>query len=295
MRIAITGASGLVGGALAERLQARGDEVVRVRRGPPAEDGSMWDPVVGWVKPGAFDGCEAVVHLSGASIGEGRWTARRRAELRASRIDSTRVLVDHLATLEPKPRRLLVASAVGYYGDRGDELLTEASSAGEGFLAELVRDWEAVAARAQDAGISTVMTRGGVAFDKQAAAFRRIVLPFKLFVGGRLGSGKQWVPWVTLEDTVAAMEHLLGSSLEGPVNVAAPGAVTNAELAKAIGKALGRPALFPVPRIALRLAVGAAADELLFASQRVVPERLLADGFAFRHADIDTALEAITA
>ena len=294
MRVAITGSTGLVGRALAQRLTDRGDEVTRIVRGARGADGVDWAPAdEGWVRDGAFDGCEAVVHLGGASIGEGRWTAKRKAELRSSRIESTQVLVAHLASLEARPRRLVVASAVGYYGDRGDEQLSEASAKGAGFLADLVADWEGAAEKANAAGIPAAMVRSGVVFAKDASAFRRLVLPFRFGVGGRLGNGRQWMPWVTLEDLVSAIEHLLAGELTGPVNVVAPGAITNRELTKALGRVLRRPTLMMVPRFAMQLAMGGAAGELLFASQRVVPERLMAEGFEFAHPEVEGALHAL--
>lgn len=293
MRVAITGSTGLIGAALARSLEARGDEVARIRRGPANAAGADWSPDEGWVRADAFAGCDAVVHLAGASIGEGRWTPARKALLRASRVDATRALVDALAALEPKPRRLVAASAVGIYGDRGDERLTEESARGEGFLADLTADWEAESLRAAEAGIPVALARFGVVLDRDAAAFRRMALPFRLGAGGRLGNGRQWMPWVTLADAVAAVEHLLGNETAGPVNVVAPVAVRNAEVASALGRALRRPAFLPAPRFALRLALGELADSLLFASQRVAPERLAADGFAFAHPDIDGALAAV--
>lgn len=293
MRVAITGSTGLIGAALARSLEARGDEVARIRRGPANAEGADWSPDEGWVRADAFAGCDAVVHLAGASIGEGRWTPARKALLRASRVDATRALVDALAVLEPKLRRLVAASAVGIYGDRGDERLTEESARGGGFLADLTADWEAESMRAADAGIPTALARFGVVLDREAAAFRRMALPFRLGAGGRLGSGRQWMPWVTLADAVAAVEHLLGSETAGPVNVVAPVSARNAEVAGALGRALRRPAFLPAPRFALRLALGELADSLLFASQRVAPERLAADGFAFAHPDIDGALAAV--
>ena len=293
MRVAITGSTGLVGRALAERLTQRGDDVVGIVRGDREGAGVDWAPDEGWVRDGAFDGCEAVVHLGGASVGEGRWTAKRKAELRSSRIESTRVLVEHLAALEPRPRRLIVASAVGYYGDRGDEPLSEASAKGAGFLADLVADWEAEAEKANAAGIPTAMVRSGVIFAKDASAFRRLVMPFRFGVGGRLGNGRQWMAWVTLEDVVSAIVCLLDGDQTGPVNVVAPGAVTNRELTKALGRELRRPAFMMVPRFTMQLAMGGAASELLFASQRVVPERLLGEGFEFANPELEGALHAL--
>ncbi len=293
MKVAITGSTGLLGRALGESLEARGDEVVRVVRGTVGANGVDWSPADGWVREGAFDGCDAVIHLSGASVGEGRWTAARKAELRASRIDSTRVLVEHLASLDPKPRRLVVASAVGFYGDRGDESLTEESPRGQGFLADMTVDWEAEAEKANAAGIPTAMARYGVVFAKDAPALKRLTLPFRFGAGGRLGSGRQYMPWITLDDAVAATTHLLDGDATGPVNVVAPVATTNADLTRALGRVMRRPAFMMVPRFAMRLALGELADALLFASNRVVPERLVADGFEFAQPEVEGALRSL--
>ena len=293
MKVAITGSTGLVGKALGQYLEARGDEVVRIARGPAGAAGVDWSPAEGWVREGAFDGCEAVVHLSGASVGEGRWTAARKAELRSSRIDTTRVLVEHLAGLDPKPRRLVVASAVGFYGDRGDESLTEESPKGDGFLADMTVDWEAESEKANAAGIPTAMARFGVVFADDAPAFTRLALPFRLGVGGRLGSGRQYMPWITLDDAVAATTHLLDGDLTGPVNVVAPVATTNADLTRALGRVLRRPAFLMVPEFVMRLALGELAGALLFASNRVVPERLVADGFEFSQPEVEGALRSL--
>ena len=293
MKVAITGSTGLVGRALGQHLEARGDEVVRIARGPAGAAGVDWSPAEGWVREGAFDGCDAVVHLSGASVGEGRWTPARKAELRSSRIDTTRVLVEHLAGLDPKPRRLVVASAVGFYGDRGDESLTEQSPRGDGFLADMTVDWEAESEKANGAGIPTAMARYGVVFAADAPAFRRLTLPFRLGAGGRLGSGRQYMPWITLDDAVAATTHLLDGDATGPVNVVAPVATTNADLTRALGRVMRRPAFMMVPQFAMRLALGELADALLFASNRVVPERLIADGFEFSQPEIEGALRSL--
>ena len=293
MKVAITASTGLLGRALAGSLEARGDEVVRIVRGPAGAGGVDWAPAEGWVREGAFDGCDAVLHLSGASVGEGRWTEARKAELRSSRIDTTRLLVEHLAALDPKPARLVVASAVGFYGDRGDEPLTEESPRGEGFLADMTVDWEAEAEKANAAGIPTAMARYGVVFANDAPAFKRLTLPFRLGAGGRLGSGRQYMPWITLDDAVAATTHLLDGELTGPVNVVAPVATTNADLTRALGRVMRRPAFMMVPRFAMRIALGELADALLFASNRVAPERLVADGFEFSHAEVEGALRSL--
>ena len=293
MKVAITGSTGLVGGALARRLEERGDEVVRIVRGTAGAEGVDWAPAEGWVREGAFEGCDAVTHLSGASVGEGRWTAARKAELRSSRIETTRLLVERLAALDPKPRRLVVASAVGYYGDRGGETLTEESPRGQGFLADMTVDWEAEAEKGNEAGIPTAMARYGVVFAKEASAFKRLTLPFRFGAGGRLGNGSQWMPWVTLDDALSATVHLLDGDMTGPVNVVAPVATTNADLTRALGRVMRRPAFMMVPRFAMRLVMGEVADALLFASNRVVPERLAADGFEFSQPEVEGALRTI--
>lgn len=293
MKVAITGSTGLLGNALATALEARGDEVVRIARGRAGAEGVDWAPAEGWVRAGAFDGCDAVLHLSGASVGEGRWTDARKAELRSSRIETTRLLVEHLASLDPKPGRLVAASAVGFYGDRGDELLTEESPRGEGFLADMTADWEAESGAANAAGIPTAMARYGVVFANDAPAFKRLTLPFRFGAGGRLGSGRQYMPWITLDDAVAATIHLLDGELTGPVNVVAPVATTNADLTRALGRVMRRPAFMMVPRFAMRLALGELADALLFASNRVAPERLAADGFEFSQPEVEGALRSL--
>ena len=293
MKVAITGSTGLVGGALARRLEGRGDEVMRIARGAAGAEGVDWAPAEGWVREGAFEGCDAVVHLSGASVGEGRWTPARKVELRSSRIDTTRVLVEHLAGLDPKPRRLVVASAVGFYGDRGGEALTEESPRGQGFLADMTVDWEAAAEKGNAAGIPTAMARYGVVFANDASAFKRLTLPFRFGVGGRLGSGSQWMPWVTLDDAVAATTHLLDNDETGPVNVVAPVAITNADLTRVLGRVMRRPAFMMAPQFAMRLVMGEVADALLFASNRVVPERLAAWGFEFSQPEVEGALRML--
>ena len=292
MQFGISGGTGMIGSALRAHLEGRGHRVVLLRRGPEG-DGPRWDPEAGTIDAGAFEGCDVVVSLGGASIGEGRWSAKRKQLLRSSRIDATRLLVDHLAGLPNPPKAFVSASAVGYYGDRDDELLPESAGPGEGFLASLVEDWERESLRANELGMRAVALRFGVVLSKDGGALPRMLTPFKLGVGGRLGSGKQWMSWVTLEDAVRAVEFAATSEIEGPHNVVAPGAATNSEFTKALGRALHRPTIFPVPGPMLRLAVGGAANELLLASQRAVPSRLTDAGFRFEHADLDDALAAV--
>jgi len=293
MKLGISGSGGLVGSALVAHLEGRGHGVVRLHRGEGAGADPGWDPAAGVISPGALDGCDVVVALGGASIGEGRWSARRKHELRASRIDATRLLVDHLAALPRPPRTFLSASAVGYYGDRGDELLDEGAAKGDGFLATLVEDWEAEALRAGDLGMRATALRFGVVLATEGGALPRMLTPFRLGLGGRLGSGRQWMSWVTLHDAVRAIEFAARSELAGPVNVTAPGAVTNAEFTRVLGRVLHRTARFPVPGRMLRLAVGEAADELLLASTRAVPAKLVAEGFRFDFPEPQAALTAV--
>lgn len=294
MRVAITGGTGYFGTVLQRALNAHGHEAFAVRRGKPSDQQAQWDPASGWVRPGTFDGVDAVVHLSGTSIGAKRWTPARRRELIASRIDSTRVLVDHLRSLPTRPRTLMVASATGFYGDTGDRVATEDTLGGDGFLAGLVAEWEREAARAFEAGVRVVMPRFAPMVARDSELLARLLLPFRLGIGGRLGNGRQWFSWVATEDAVAAAEYLLArDDISGPVNVTAPQPATNIEFTKALGHALRRPVLFPIPSMVLRLLFGRGlADEMLLGSVRAVPTRLLKAGFRFRHATIEGVLEA---
>lgn len=292
MRIIISGSSGLIGSGLLARLAEEGHDVLGLRRGAPGSAPVVWQPDEGWIQDGALEGCDAVVHLAGASIGEGRWSVRRKRELRSSRVDATRLLVEHIASLERKPRVLISASAVGYYGDRGDEVLDEDAGPGEGFLAGLCTEWEQEALRAEEAGVRTVLLRFGVVISRRGGALPRMLFPFRLGLGGRLGSGGQWMPWVSLEDALRAIEWAIETEIAGPVNVTAPDAVTNAQFTRALARQMHRPAFFRVPRLALRIALGQSADELLMWSARATPARLLESGFEFRHPDIASGLVA---
>jgi uncharacterized protein len=298
MKILISGASGLVGGALASALRAEGHAIARlVRPGGAASAGDVrWDPASATIDAAAMEGADAVVHLSGASIAEGRWTPARKALLRSSRVDSTRLLVDALAGLRQKPRVLVCASATGYYGNRGDEELTETSEPGTDFLALLARDWETEALRASAAGIRTVLLRFGVILAAEGGALPKMLLPFRFGAGGRIGSGKQWMPWIALNDAVGiARAAVADEGCAGAVNVVAPNPVRNAEFTRVASRVLRRPAIFAVPAFVLRAAVGEMADALLLASTRVLPERLLKMGYEFRFAEIEATLRAILA
>lgn len=293
MKVAVTGAGGLIGRPLCVRLAAAGHEVARLVRRPARAAGEIaWDPAAGTLDRAALAGVEAVVHLAGGSIADGRWTARRREALRASRVDATRLLAEALAGLAPRPRVLLSASAIGVYGDRGDEWLEESSSPGAGFLADMARAWEAAAQPAARAGIRVAHPRTGLVLAAHGGALAAMLPLFRLGLGGPLGSGRQWWSWVTLDDTVAALVHALGhDDVRGPFNVVAPTPVRCGAFARALGAALHRPALLPAPAFALRLVMGAQrADELLLSSARVRPAVLERTGFAYAHRVLGPAL-----
>jgi len=302
MRILMTGASGLVGSAAAGALRGAGHTVDRLARPNYRKESRSdlrpirWDPVSGDLDRKSASGADAVVHLAGASIGAGRWTAERKKILRESRVEATRNLVTGLLQLDQRPRVVVAASAVGYYGDRGDELLTEESAPGEGFLAQLAQDWEKEVARASDFGVRTVMLRFGVILAPHGGALERMLLPFQFGLGGRLGSGRQWMSWLTLPDAVGLIRHALqDDSLKGPVNAVAHSPVTNAEFTKTLGRVLRRPTIFPAPAFTLRLALGEMADALLLSSQRVVPQKLRHLGYRFQHATLEEGLRLVLA
>lgn len=296
MRIAVSGADGFLGRPLCVRLAAAGHEVVRLVRRParsPAE--AAWDPAGGSIDRAALAGVEAAVHLAGASIAGGRWSNARKALVRESRVASTRLLAEALATLEPRPRVLLSASATGVYGDRGEEWLDESSSPGTGFLAEVARAWEGAAQPAARAGVRVAHPRTGLVLAPNGGALAAMLPLFRLGLGGPLGGGRQWWSWIALEDAVAGLVHALGhDGVRGPFNLVAPRPVRCGDFARALGAALRRPALLPAPAFALRLVLGAEqADELLLASQRVRPAVLERTGFAFAHGVLGPALGAI--
>jgi uncharacterized protein (TIGR01777 family) len=297
MRIAISGSSGLIGTALRSRLHDGGHEIVRLRRAAPGAAGPSeiaWDPDAGTIDAARLEGLDAVVHLGGVSLATWPWTRVKKARIWESRVASTSLLAHALGGLARPPRALLSASAVGYYGDRGDERLDESSPAGRGFLASLCVAWEAATEAATRAGIRVARLRTGLVLSRSGGTLGPLALPFRLGLGGPVGDGRQYMSWITLDDAVSAIVHLLGrDDVSGPVNVAAPGPVPNAEFARALGRALGRPSWLPLPAWAARLALGEMADELLLAGQRAVPARLGASGFTFRHPEIGAALEAL--
>ena len=294
MRIAITGSRGLIGSAIAADLAAAGHGIVRMVRGAPRDGEVRWDPAAP-CDLAALDGVDAVIHLAGENVGAGRWTAARKASIRASRVDGTRNLVAGLRQMKRPPRVLLAASAIGWYGDRGDAPVDETAPAGDSFFGRLVADWEAGLAPARAAGIRTVAMRFGVVLARGGGALAKMLPPFRLGLGGPLGPGRQGMSWIALEDVVAAVGFLLAAdSVAGPVNLTAPGAVTNREFAAALGRVLHRPACLPAPAFALRLLLGREmADELLLSGARVVPARLLAAGFRFACPDLEPALRRV--
>lgn len=300
MRVAISGTNGLLGGHLTATLRAAGDDVLRLVRGSVAThepDAVAWDPTLGTIDAAALEGADAVVHFAGAGIGDKRWTPERREEVLTSRTQGTGLLAQALAGLDRPPAVFVSSSAVGYYGDRGDEVLTETSPPGAGFLANLCVAWEQAAQPAREAGIRTVIIRTGIVLTRTGGALPKMLPLFRFGLGGPFGSGRQWMSWISLADHVAAVRHLVGADgVEGPVNLTAPEPVTNKAFAKALGRSLHRPALLPIPKFGPRLVLGGdMADEMLFASQRARPDALLAAGFDFRHPTIDAGLAAAIA
>ena len=292
-RVLISGGSGLIGSALTAALRADGVIVNHmVRRKEATSPGDVaWTPTSAIVDIAAMEGYDAVVHLSGANLAQGRWTKSRKQILRNSRVDTTRVLVDALARLQKKPSVFICASGIGYYGSRGDEILTETSGNGSDFLGMVCRAWEAEAARAATNGIRTVITRLGVILSSHGGALPAMVAPFKLGLGGRLGSGKQWMSWITLQDVVAIIRCAIDvPSWSGPYNVVTPSPIQNSEFTRVLAGVLHRPAFFAAPAIPLRIALGEMADSLPLASQRVEPAKLQAAAYRYHQENLEAAL-----
>ena len=296
MIVAVTGSSGLVGSALLPELAARDHRVLRVVRPQSSAAGAdtiRWDPAAGALDAAALEGVDAIVHLAGASVAAGRWNAAHKRRILESRTLPTRLLADACARLGRPPRVLVAASATGWYGARGDESLDEDSTAGAGFLAEVCRAWEAASEPAARAGVRVVTLRIGIALSRRGGALAALLTPFRLGLGGPIGSGRQWMSWIALDDLIGAILHSLTTeSLRGPVNAVAPTPVTNREFGRTLGRVLRRPALLPLPAFAARLLLGEMADELLLASQRIRPMRLEATSFAFRYPTLEGALRA---
>jgi uncharacterized protein (TIGR01777 family) len=297
MRVAVSGSTGLVGSHVVTSLSTAGHEVVRLVRRTlaPGERAVRWDPMKREIDAAGLEGFDGLLHLAGENVGSGRWTAARKAAIRDSRVNGTRFLCDALAGLSRPPKTLVCASAVGYYGDRGEEPLTEESPPGTGFLAEVCREWEAASAPAAQRGVRVVALRIGMVLSPEGGALSRMLPLFRAGLGGVIGGGRQYISWVALDDLPGIVLHSMQCGfLRGPVNAVAPRPVTNREFTEALGKALSRPTPLPVPAFALRIAVGREmADALLLASAHVVPKRLLDTGYAFRSPELETTLRRL--
>jgi uncharacterized protein len=292
-RILVSGVSGTIGTALLPSLRAGGCSVVRLVRGQAVGGEQIaWDPARP-LAPNAVSGFDAVIHLAGESI-FGRWTETKKAKIRDSRVTGTANLVRSLAHAEEKPKVFICGSAIGYYGNRGGEALREWSSAGTGFLAEVCREWEEAAMPAAQADIRTVHLRTGIVLSPEGGALKAMLLPFKLGLGGRTGDGRQWMSWIDVQDMVGAIHHILKNDLlQGPINMVAPKPVSNAEFVKTLAGVLLRPAIFPMPKAAVKLAFGEMGEELLLASQKVEPSKLISSGYPFRYRELRTSLAAL--
>ncbi len=297
MRILVSGSHGLVGKALITTLAPDGHEIVRLVRDKPSGAAEIeWHPNEGRLDASALEGIDAVVHLAGESIASGRWTNEKKRAILDSRVKGTALLSNAIAQVSRPPSVFVSASAIGYYGNRGDEVLTEKSAPGNDFLANVCVEWENATRPAIEKGIRTVHTRFGIILDANEGALGKMLTPFQMGVGGRVGSGKQWVSWISIEDVVNGLISVIGDkTVSGPVNFVAPNAVTNAEFTKVLGHVLSKPTLFPVPAFGVRMAFGEMADALLLSSQRVEPRVLIEKGFAFRWPTLEPALRHLLA
>ena len=301
MRLGITGATGLIGSALCRALIQNNHQVLLLARRPekarqqfPSAQSIVWDARSGAVEESSLEGLDAVVHLAGEPIAAGRWNPKRKKAIRESRVEGTRNLVDVLSRLKNSPRVLISGSAIGYYGAGGDEPLEESDQAGGDFLAELCRQWESEAQRAAESGVRVVLLRTGLVLSTEGGALPRMLPPFRMFVGGPLASGRQWMSWIHIQDQVEAIQYVMAhDDIEGPVNLTAPNPVTNEEFSKTLAKALARPALFRVPALALRVLFGEMARLLLISGQRVIPKKLEQAGYQFRFPELKGALAAL--
>ena len=290
MKVAVTGASGLIGSALVSELENRGDQVLRIGRTARQEGDIVWDPMEGNLDPALIEAVDAVVNLAGETI-EGRWTAKKKKKILESRVKGTQLLSQTFQRLDTPPKIFVSSSASGFYGDRGEEILTESSTAGNGFLADVCKAWEAAADTSSETRLA--IARTGVVFDPSGGALQKLLIPIRLFFGGPLGGGKQWWPWITLADEVKALIHMIDTDIEGPVNLVSPQPLRNKELTKQIAKAFRRPAFIPAPAFALRALLGEMADGLLLSSSRILPEALEKSGFQFSSPDLQSALESL--
>lgn len=295
MKILVTGSTGLVGSALVPNLTASGHEVIRAVRRPSEKAGEVfWNPESGDVDAAHLSGIDAAINLAGENI-VGRWTEEKKRRIRESRVVGTRVLAEAMASLDPKPRVLVTASAIGFYGSRGAEIMNEDSSSGTGFLADVCREVEAATAPASDNGIRVVKLRIGIVLSTRGGALAKMLTPFKLGIGGKIGSGNHYMSWVALDDVVGIIDHALANeSLSGPVNTVAPNPVTNLEFTKTLGKVISRPTIFPIPAFGLRLLFGREmAEETLLSSTRVEPNRLIESGYSFKYPTLEGALRHV--
>lgn len=296
MKILLSGSHGLVGTALTKSLEADGHEVrplVRYATGYGSHD-IEWSPERYSIAMSRIEGFEAIIHLAGESIAEGRWTDERKQLIRESRVKGTRLISESIVTLKDPPKTLLSASAIGYYGNRGDELLTEESAPGDDFLADVCVEWEEATREAREKGIRTANLRFGIILDQKGGALAKMLPPFRMGVGGRIGDGKQWMSWIALDDVVGAIKFVLTKqSLAGPINFVAPNPVRNAQFTKTLGRVISRPTIFPIPAFGVRLAFGEMADALLLASQRVEPARLKEGGYPFQYPQLEAALRHV--
>src|SRR5262244_483018 len=290
MKILIAGASGLVGSALVPALQATGNEVTRLVRSAPRSGEIEWHPNQDAINPNTIDGFDAVINLAGESIAEGRWTDEKKRRIHDSRVNGTHLLAEAIAKAAQKPGAFLCASATGFYGDRGDEILDEQSESGGGFLAGVCREWEGATDPATRANVRVVNLRFGPIIAREGGMMAKMLTPFKMGVGGKVGSGKQYISWVALDDVVAAIQFALENDfLTGPLNVVSPNPVTNEEFTTTLGHVLSRPTVMAMPAFAAKLAFGEMADEMLLVSQRVIPKRLTETGFQFQYSNLGDA------
>jgi uncharacterized protein (TIGR01777 family) len=293
MKVALTGSGGLVGSHLIHELQSAGHKLTIVVRSDPKSipNAIHWNPEMGEIDSKKLEGIDAVIHLAGENIASRRWTAKQKKKIRHSRVNGTRLLSETIAHLTDKPDVFVSASAIGFYGDRGQESLSEESQPGQGFLAEVCKDWEGATQPAIDAGIRTVHLRIGVILSPEGGALVKMLTPFRMGLGGKLGSGSQQMSWIALDDVIGSILHVLeNKQISGPVNLVSPNPVSNHAFTKTLGRVLRRPTIFPVPSFMARLAFGEMADELLLASTKVQPKRLQESGYIFRHPDLDDGL-----
>ena len=294
MKIFISGASGLIGKRLVEQLQQNGHDVVRLVRRAASTGEIMWDPKAGVLSASALEGADAVIHLSGAGIGDKRWTSSYKREILESRTITTSLIANTIAKMNRKPSVFLSGSAIGIYGPRGDEQLNEVSTDGTSFLADVCKQWEDAAKPASDAGIRTVLLRTGIVLTTKGGALKKQLPLFQLGLGGKFGNGKQWQSWISIDDEVGAIEHLLTANVSGAVNLTAPNPVTNAEFTSTLARVVKRPAFLPIPPFAPKAILGGElADALLFTGQRVIPAALNASGYQFVHPTLEVALRAL--